>query len=124
MSKPEWGKKRLCQDCGAKYYDLQSETPTCPKCGVVFQPETYFRSSGKAEAAPLPVKEAAKKSASESEEDQEEDVGDSNGDDDIIGLDDDDDEADDIIGLTDDDDGDDSLADVIDKKPPASSDDG
>ena len=43
MAKPEWGKKRTCQNCGAKYYDMLMEPPTCPKCETVFQQETNQR---------------------------------------------------------------------------------
>ena len=43
MAKPEWGKKRTCQNCGAKYYDMLKEPPTCPKCETVFQRETNQR---------------------------------------------------------------------------------
>ena len=43
MAKPEWGKKRTCQNCGAKYYDMLQEPPTCPKCETVFQQETNQR---------------------------------------------------------------------------------
>tara|TARA_B100000676_G_scaffold294621_1_gene332762 strand:- start:703 stop:1050 length:348 start_codon:yes stop_codon:yes gene_type:complete len=43
VAKPEWGKKRTCQNCGAKYYDMLKEPPTCPKCETVFQQETNQR---------------------------------------------------------------------------------
>lgn len=43
MAKAEWGKKRTCQNCGAKYYDMLKEPPTCPKCETVFQQETNQR---------------------------------------------------------------------------------
>ena len=65
MAKPEWGKKRTCQSCGAKYYDLKKETPTCPKCKTVFQAETPQRGRrGRAaveapKVVPLPVPAAA-----------------------------------------------------------------
>jgi uncharacterized protein (TIGR02300 family) len=65
VAKPEWGKKRTCQSCGAKYYDLQKEPPTCPKCETVFQAETPQRgrrSRATVEApkvVPLPVTAAA-----------------------------------------------------------------
>ena len=36
MAKPEWGTKRLCQSCGAKFYDMERNPITCPKCGAVF----------------------------------------------------------------------------------------
>jgi len=37
VAKPEWGAKRFCQSCGARYYDLLRTPPTCPKCGTVFE---------------------------------------------------------------------------------------
>jgi uncharacterized protein (TIGR02300 family) len=43
LAKPEWGTKRLCQSCGAKFYDLLRSPITCPKCGAVFQVETDTR---------------------------------------------------------------------------------
>ena len=35
MAKPEWGTKRICQSCGARFYDLLRDPPTCPGCGAV-----------------------------------------------------------------------------------------
>ena len=43
MTKLEWGKKRTCQNCGAKYYDMQKDPPICPKCETAFQKETAPR---------------------------------------------------------------------------------
>ena len=43
MADPEWGKKRKCQNCNIKYYDLQKEPATCPKCGTVYRLETTQR---------------------------------------------------------------------------------
>ena len=37
MAKPELGSKRQCMSCGAKFYDLNKDPATCPKCGTVFQ---------------------------------------------------------------------------------------
>ena len=37
MAKPELGTKRLCASCGAKYYDLNKDPITCPKCGTVYE---------------------------------------------------------------------------------------
>ena len=34
MAKPELGIKRLCANCGAKFYDLNKPEPLCPKCGA------------------------------------------------------------------------------------------
>ncbi len=36
MTKPEWGQKRTCQDCGAKFYDMLRTPIVCPKCGAEF----------------------------------------------------------------------------------------
>jgi len=30
--KPEWGEKRTCNSCGAKFYDLRRDPIICPKC--------------------------------------------------------------------------------------------
>ena len=32
MAKPELGTKRLCGNCGVKFYDLNKSPITCPKC--------------------------------------------------------------------------------------------
>jgi uncharacterized protein (TIGR02300 family) len=37
MTKPELGMKRLCVQCGAKFYDLHHSPITCPKCGSIFE---------------------------------------------------------------------------------------
>ena len=35
MAKPELGIKRLCGNCGAKFYDLNKDPIICPKCATV-----------------------------------------------------------------------------------------
>jgi uncharacterized protein (TIGR02300 family) len=37
VAKPELGTKRLCASCSAKFYDLNKDPITCPKCGTVFE---------------------------------------------------------------------------------------
>ncbi len=37
MAKPELGTKRLCASCGAKFYDLNHDPISCPKCNAVFE---------------------------------------------------------------------------------------
>jgi uncharacterized protein (TIGR02300 family) len=37
MTKPDLGTKRLCTECGARYYDLSATPIICPKCGARFQ---------------------------------------------------------------------------------------
>jgi len=40
VAKPELGTKRQCQNCGAKFFDLNKDPIICPKCGTVFQGAT------------------------------------------------------------------------------------
>ena len=37
MTKPELGTKRLCTECGVRFYDLNTTPITCPKCGARLQ---------------------------------------------------------------------------------------
>jgi uncharacterized protein (TIGR02300 family) len=37
VAKPELGAKHQCQNCGAKFFDLNKDPIVCPKCGTVFQ---------------------------------------------------------------------------------------
>lgn len=37
MAKPELGTKRQCQNCSAKFFDLNKDPIVCPKCATVFQ---------------------------------------------------------------------------------------
>ncbi len=37
MAKPELGTKRVCQSCGAKFYDLSKDPIVCPKCGAIYE---------------------------------------------------------------------------------------
>ena len=39
MAKPDWGTKRTCPGCGAKFYDLRRSPVTCPKCESLYPPE-------------------------------------------------------------------------------------
>jgi uncharacterized protein (TIGR02300 family) len=43
VAKPEWGTKRQCQSCGAKYYDFGREPIVCPACSTVFDPEAILK---------------------------------------------------------------------------------
>ena len=63
MVKPEWGVKRTCHSCGAKFYDLKRDPIVCPKCGTTFDFETALKSRKVrtvAEAKPVPAKAKAK----------------------------------------------------------------
>ena len=37
VAKPELGTKRLCSNCGAKFYDLSKDPIVCPKCHTVME---------------------------------------------------------------------------------------
>ena len=43
MAKPEWGTKRICPNCGTRYYDLMRETVICPKCSTPYDPEAFLK---------------------------------------------------------------------------------
>ena len=55
MAKPELGGKRQCQNCGAKFFDLNRTPIVCPKCGATFQ-AALGRAPARA-AAPEPEEE-------------------------------------------------------------------
>ena len=57
MAKPELGVKRLCGNCGAKFYDLSRDPIVCPKCSTVFVPPVATRSRAEAAAAPAVAEE-------------------------------------------------------------------
>jgi uncharacterized protein (TIGR02300 family) len=44
VAKPEWGTKRICHNCGARFYDLHRSPIICPKCGTPFDPEALLKS--------------------------------------------------------------------------------
>lgn len=101
MAKPEWGTKRSCQECGAKFYDFARVPIACPKCEAVFQLEVPSRSR-KAAKAPEETKAkvvaVAKKDDAKSDDDGIEDVAvDDDDDDDLMDDDDIDDDMDDDI---------------------------
>ncbi len=43
MSKPEWGVKRTCPSCSARFYDMQRQPIVCPKCSNSFDPEAFVK---------------------------------------------------------------------------------
>jgi uncharacterized protein (TIGR02300 family) len=54
VTKPELGTKRLCANCGAKFYDLNKDPIHCPKCGTVYEVTIVTRPTRP--AAPVPVR--------------------------------------------------------------------
>ncbi len=71
MAKPEWGTKRTCQSCSAKFYDMRRDPVSCPKCGTVLDLEALVKPRrSRAVAAvvePKPVKPPPKRPVSEEE---------------------------------------------------------
>jgi len=53
LAKPEWGTKRICPSCGARYYDLLREPVICPKCSTPFDPEAFLRARRARPQAPI-----------------------------------------------------------------------
>lgn len=39
LAKPEWGLKRTCPTCSARFYDMRRETIVCPVCDALYDPE-------------------------------------------------------------------------------------
>jgi uncharacterized protein (TIGR02300 family) len=78
MHKPEWGIKRICQNCGAKFYDLRREPIVCPKCRTSYDPEAFLKTrrsrpptgAEKEEAAPVLADEVELEDAEALEEDE------------------------------------------------------
>ncbi|HMK69295.1 MAG TPA: TIGR02300 family protein [Stellaceae bacterium] len=54
MAKPEWGTKRICPNCGARYYDMHHDPIICPKCKTEYDPETLLKTRRKAPVQPEP----------------------------------------------------------------------
>src|SRR5947207_810020 len=53
LAKPEWGTKRICPSCGARYYDLMHDPIVCPKCSTPFDPEALLRARRARPTAPV-----------------------------------------------------------------------
>lgn len=65
MAKAEWGTKRTCPSCGARFYDLRRSPIHCPKCDTRFEPDAPVRSHRSTSSAkkakpptvaPVPIK--------------------------------------------------------------------
>jgi uncharacterized protein (TIGR02300 family) len=55
VAKPELGTKRLCTNCGAKFYDLSKDPIVCPKCHTALELATV---SARARAEPAVARAA------------------------------------------------------------------
>ncbi len=68
MADPKLGTKRLCDGCGAKYYDLNKDPAVCPKCDTVFDPAVPTRKPAPERASKAP------KAVADDDEDEREDL--------------------------------------------------
>lgn len=99
MAKPDWGKKLTCPSCGARFYNLNKEPATCPKCEATVEIQPVLKPRRTPAEAPKPKKVVKK-------------VSDDDDDDDVDALLDDDDDDDLIEDTSDLDDDDDDVAEV------------
>src|SRR5262249_50211100 len=74
VAKPELGIKRMCANCGAKFYDLNKDPPICPKCHTVMELATLAPRgrpdaavAAEHAAAPAPEEEVAAPETAEAE---------------------------------------------------------
>lgn len=66
------GIKRICLECGIRFYDLNKTPITCPSCAAEFTGEEKpkpRKSKAAAKKAPDPVKQESSPAADKSEED-------------------------------------------------------
>ena len=96
MAKPEWGTKRLCPSCGARFYDMKRNPVTCPSCDsdVSIEPLLKPKKTAVAKEAPVVAKVVEKPEVDESDELVDEVAA-------IADVEDDDDEDDLIVGVAD-----------------------
>ncbi len=52
MTKPEWGSKRTCLNCGTRFYDMQRTPIVCPKCGSENAPDAVSKARRSMKKAP------------------------------------------------------------------------
>lgn len=113
------GLKRICMNCGMRFYDMDKDPIICPSCETEFTGEIKVKTRrGRAAAMEEVATKEAEKAAPEA--DEEDDLDDIDADDDIVSLDDVeddedlDDEDDDTTLPIEDDDLDDDLDDLDD----------
>lgn len=121
MAKPEWGLKRTCLGCSARFYDMQRDPIVCPSCEAEFDPLAMVRPR-RARAAAASQAKAKAAAAAPLEESAETDEAEEAVADDALEIDDaaidlDDDDDDDVIPGDDDDalTSDPDVSEVLDK---------
>ena len=93
MAKAEWGAKHGCPKCGTRFYDLGKDDPvTCIECGYAWQVDPVLKSK-----QPIPYEQIQKEKV---EETADTDLAEQ----DLEGVDDDEDSPDNDVDLGGDDD--------------------
>jgi uncharacterized protein (TIGR02300 family) len=122
VAEHKWGKKRICLNCGARFYDMLRSPIICPKCETEFLPVVSGRGSRAKAAIPVPAPEQAKSVVEEKAKLDllvgEEDIPDDSG----VGILDDEDEDEDLIEDTADLGAEDNVLDGIGSSPKKSDD--
>lgn len=112
LAKEEWGEKRWCPSCGAKFYDMKRRPIVCPKCDgeLALIPPKPSRPPVE-EKPPIPAAIVIKKAAMGGDDLDDDD------DDDLVADKIDDDDDDDDEGLMEDvsdiDDADEDMSEVL-----------
>lgn len=120
MAKTDLGKKRICGNCGVRFYDFNRKPIVCPKCETVFR-ETAAPAPAAARAAAVEEERPAKERAEfvSLEEAQAEQAGGkrapaAGADEDEFGIDEDTlDDEDDETFIEEEEDGDDDVSGLI-----------
>jgi uncharacterized protein (TIGR02300 family) len=121
VTKAELGTKRLCPNCGARYYDLNRDPILCPRCGTRFEVAAVTRARPAAKAAVAaepeeaelekdPIETVTLEEADEEAaaggavkvDDEDDDEIDGDDDDTFLAEEDEDDDVEDIVGDVDD----------------------
>jgi uncharacterized protein (TIGR02300 family) len=89
VAKPEWGAKRICHNCGARYYDMRRDPIICPKCGTEFDPEAFLKSRRTRVAAVEELEPVRARRAAPGEDFEDQVDEDVEADEDVDGLDED-----------------------------------
>ncbi len=95
--KAEWGEKRICRSCGARFYDMLRSPIVCPTCETVYEPVTSGRGSRTKVSSPAPEPEKPMETGDEEGVNLISDEDEIPNDADLDLLDDDDDDTDDLI---------------------------
>ena len=70
VAKPDWGTKRMCLSCGARFYDLNHRPIVCPACEAEFSEEDFIRGRrGRSAPTDTAVAPVAKKVVAKTVED-------------------------------------------------------